>query len=319
MTTWWLTLGDFEDTCGRVVELTFDGMQATTREVLQYQPKADRAVFGKGFTSGCVVDDVAYICGFNEVYRISTHDFKVEALLSRDDFNDLHHVSAHDGQLWIANTGLDRVDVFSSSRQYLGGYALIPSQEERNRALAALPDDPYFAQERVDRPVHLRRLPDRIHPNHIAFFGGRVLVTRFAEKSIQDLGTMRTVLETPGHPHDGFVDGDTLWMTCTNGLIIACQWSPCGSRLEERRRINTFALTGRWGWCRGLWVGEDRLLVGLTRISRMPRHRWCQRPFEGTQTTVLMLRKATGELLAEANLNAFGQHPKLFSILEVSR
>ncbi len=315
---WWATLGDFEDSCGRIVELRLDSNTFSTRELVSYQPEPQRAVPGKGFTGGFMLSNKrALVCGFNAVYDVTEQG--VKPYLVRDDFNDLHHIMVHKNKLWIANTGLDRVDVFDQRGRYSGGYALVPAAEEHHRVKAPLPDDPYFANENADTPLHRRRLPDQVHPNHTAVFGGRVLVTRFSERTIQATDTMETVFETPGHPHDGVVDNNQLWMTCTNGLIIACGWSEDGTRLEEHHRIDVFAQTGRWGWCRGLWVGQDTLLVGLTRITRMPRYRWCERPFEGTQTTALLLHKHTGEFIAEANLNDFGKHPKLFSLMGVGR
>ena len=239
----------------------------------------------------------------------------LEEWLVRDDFNDLHHIATREGHVWIANTGFDRVDVFTQEGDFLRGYALTEASADASRPT---PDDPYFAREDGSRPLHLRRLADRVHPNHVTFFEGRALVTRFSDRCVQDLTSWEIVIPcTPGYPHDGFVHGDTLWLTCTNGLVLGYQRDAQGG-LRETERLDVFEASGACGWCRGLWVGEDVMLVGLTRITRMPRYRWCERPFEDTSTSVLVIDRRTSRLRTEIALEPFGQHPKLFSILEVN-
>ena len=79
--------------------------------------------------------------------------------------------------------------------------------------------------------------------------------------------------------------------------------------------IDTFASTGRSGWCRGLAVHDEVLAVGLTRIVRMPRERWADRPFDSTVTGLLVIDRATNIELAFSNLQWLGNHPKLFEVV----
>jgi hypothetical protein len=41
--------------------------------------------------------------------------------------NDLHHVTVHNGRLLVTNTGLDRIDVFEISGQFVGAWDLSPA------------------------------------------------------------------------------------------------------------------------------------------------------------------------------------------------
>jgi len=78
-----------------------------------------------------------------------------------------------------------------------------------------------------------------------------------------------------------------------------------------------FELTSCTGWCRGLLVTADHLIVGLTEIRRMPRYRWCDRPFEGTKTAVLCIDKKSGRLVTCLDIGERARHPKLFGLLEM--
>lgn len=307
---WLMTLGDFEDDVGIVLALDWDGSQAAVTEITRFQPEASRAVYSKGFTGGAVVPDGLLVCGFNAVYRVELSSGQVETVLMRDDFNDLHHVAAHDGKLWVVNTGQDRVEAFGPNGDRLDVWSLEPHQGAHSQSAS----DPYFAGQTPDIPLYRRRLMDLVHPNGLAFGTGQILVTRFSDNAVEELLSGRRVVPaTPGCPHDPYFVDDELWLTCTNGLIV--RYAPAATGYQERQRFNVFAASGQLGWCRGLHVGPELLAVGLTRITRMPRIRWGDWPFELTRTGVALLDRASGQLQAWIDLGAWGKHPKLFSIL----
>ncbi len=160
-------------------------------------------------------------------------------------------------------------------------------------------------------------LSDLVHPNHVAQVGSQVLVTRFADRCIQNLRSWRKVVpETPGHPHDGQLHDGVFWITCTNGLVVGYRLSPRGEVVgDEALRHDVFATTGRSGWCRGLWIDSDLWVVGLTELRRQPGHTWCDRPYGETETSLLFLSPRDGRLKAHLPLARFGHHPKVFTIL----
>ncbi len=88
--------------------------------------------------------------------------------------------------------------------------------------------------------------------------------------------------------------------------------------LRERRRIDAFA-TGHHGWCRGLAVTDDHLAVGLTEVrrGRLPRHRWADREPDGSETSVLLLDRHSGQLLSRVDLTDEQRHAKLYSVLPI--
>jgi hypothetical protein len=255
--------------------------------------------------------------------------------------NDLHHVALHAGRLLVANTGADRVDAFDFDGRYVGGWDFAPaavtaarlrganpSREAWASALrpgwehhpaAPLADDPtagYDGDDMGRRPFHTRKVRDFVHPNHLTVVEGHVLVTRFQDQALQDLTDGAVVVpETPGFPHDGVYTEDRFWITCTNGLVVA--YAVEGGRVTatEVERTDVFASTGRTGWCRGLLVTPEHLIVGLTAIDRMPRYRWCDRPFDQTETSVLIVDRATHALVRRIDLRAHGQRAKLFDLM----
>jgi len=170
-------------------------------------------------------------------------------------------------------------------------------------------------------PFHQRKVRDYFHPNHVCSTGQQLLVTRLLDRSVWDLQSFAPVIEnTPGLPHDGQLLDGRFWLSCVNGLIVG--YAVEGDRVtgQEVERYDVFALTGHTGWCRGLLVTPDCLVVGLTQIrpGRMPRQRWCDRPFELTETSVLCLERASGKLLARIDLTDTQRHVKLFSILPMT-
>src|SRR5262249_43483468 len=132
---------------------------------------------------------------------------------------------------FVTNTGLDRIDVFEISGQFLGGWDLSPawiaaerlqgrnpSRESLAEALRgdwklrakSLEDEPFPKEldsvTSASLPFSTRKTRHYVHPNHVAVLQGRPLVTRFIDRSIQDLADWSLVIpETPGHPHDGEV------------------------------------------------------------------------------------------------------------------
>jgi len=246
-----------------------------------------------------------------------------------------------DGRVYVVNTGLEAIDVFSLDGLFLGSHALHPGWLSAARqggftperdALPALLDarwppssiasteaplDAYYSPRELaaETPFTRRKVRDYAHPNHVSVIDRQILVTRLLDRAIDDVTTFRRVIEgTPGLPHDGLLDGDRFWITCVNGLAVAYAVERGRLTGREVERIDVFA-TGHTGWCRGLAVTRDHIAVGLTAIRRMPRYRWCERPFEETETSVLCIERATGRLAGRVELEDGGRHPKVFSVL----
>jgi len=147
--------------------------------------------------------------------------------------------------------------------------------------------------------------------------GERPLVTRFLDRSIQDLADWSlSIPETPGHPHDGEIDGDCLWITCTTGLIVGYAIRNGRLTSQEVERIDIRERTGCSGWCRGLVVTDRFFIVTVTAIQYMPPFGWSEPDFSQTETSVLAIDRRTLKLAARVECQGLGQLPKLFGIVE---
>ena len=79
-------------------------------------------------------------CAHAGLCRIDPTTWTVNGVLHQPCMNDLHHVAVHDGRLLVVNTGLDRIDVFETSGQFMGGWDLSPA---------------WIAAQRLGRPQSL--------------------------------------------------------------------------------------------------------------------------------------------------------------------
>lgn len=337
------TLGYF-DASGEGVLMEVDLARETARSVARGMPPEPLRVPGKGWTgmawTGTVGQADLVVCGFNALYRLAPPDFRLTGVLHQPCMNDLHHVACDGERLLVANTGLDSVEVYSLGGAYLGGYRTQPDWLAATRlgghtparadwgALLApgwsgttpdprfeTPSGAYYTEPAGTAPFHRRVVRDFVHPNHVAVVGSQVLVTRLQDRAVVDVAALCPVVtDTPGHPHDGELDGDVFWITCVDGLIVG--YAVEGGRVTGRevRRLDVAALTGRRGWCRGLRATPEYLVVGLTELRHPPRYEWRGGALAGTETAVLCLDKRSGRLVARVDLGDRVRHSKLFDL-----
>jgi len=314
MRKWLLTLGDFETELGTIAIAEWDGESLNVERLLSYEFPSAQSVYGKGFTGAQIFEGTLFICGFNTIYTMDLNTLTVQPWLIRDDFNDLHNLTIlkdadGDVQVWVANTGHDRVDCFD----FNGTMRSTTQLKKQPGSLPNNPSNPYFNSD-SDMPIYCQKLYDKVHPNSIILWSSNILVSRFADKSIALLdGT--TVYQLPAPPHDLSIWKDELWTTTTEGRV----WRLLESEKQHELELvlDTFASTGRSGWCRGLAVHDDVLVVGFTRIVRMPRERWAERPYSETVTGLQIIDRATNRELAFSDLQWLGTHPKLFGVIPI--
>jgi len=340
------TMGDTADegVC-RIVAVDLGREQAES--VMVWRPPDDLRAPGKGFMGAAWTDAPGcaelLVCAHAAVCRVCARTWTITGLLRQPCMNDLHDVAVHDGRLFVTNTGLDRIDAFDLSGRFLGGWDLSPCWVARERmsgrnpsaagweaalrpgwrgATPPIDDEPLSAADAPlaarSRPFPTRKIRDFVHPNHIAIVEGRPLVTRFHDRSIQDLSDWSmAVPETPGYPHDGDVADGRFWITCTSGLIVGYAVEKGRVTSREVARVDVFERTAHSGWCRGLVVTDELFIVSLTAIQERPGNRWCDRPTAGTETSVVALSRRSGRLVARVDLGGFGRCAKVFTILPV--
>lgn len=338
-----VTLGYFDDVGdGAIAEV--DLAAGTWRVLLRHVPPEPLRVAAKGFTGACWSgtpgQSPLLVCGHTALFHVSADLQRVEQTWHQPCMNDLHHVAVHEGRVHVVNTGLEAVDVFSQDGRFLGSHALHPGWVSAARLRgepfaraslaaaraaawpAALPAEggsegpSAYYDAAPDTPFSQRKVRDLLHLNHLSFVGGQALATCMLERAVYDLTRMAPVIEDlPGAPHDGVLDGNLFWLTCSNGVL--CGYAVERGQVTARcvRRIDLFETTGRSGWCRGLLVTPGHFIVGLSEIRRMPRVRWCDRRFTDTETSILCVARETGALVGRVDLSDPQRQSKVFSIL----
>lgn len=312
--------------------------------LLRYTPPEHLRVPTRGFTGGCWAPemDSLYLAGHAAVFHVDARRWVVDGVLHLPSFNDLHHVAARGGRLYVANTGSDAIDVFGLDGHFLGSHSLVPGWVLARRMTGAAPprsaaveenrwdaeaaagwtltadDDGYHTPiaAREQTPYWRAKLPDRWHPNHVCLVGDDLLATCLNDGSIRDVRSFKVVMRVPElYPHDGLHREGALWFTSIDGGVWRLPWPTQGAGPE--RVLDVFSRTGHHGWCRGLWMDEDSFAVGLTevRADRLPRHRWSEREPRGSETSVLWIDRRTGDLLGRVVLTDHARHSKLYSLL----
>jgi hypothetical protein len=336
-----LVTGGAFDQSGDGVVWCIDLTTERAEVLLRWTPPEPLRVPAKGFAGASFgADGLLYAAAHAAVVRVDVRRAAVTGVLHQPCMNDLHHVASRGDRLYVSNTGLGAVDVLGLDGTFFGSHTLLPAWANARRMggealpLSAPPvrpgwagdppsawpdeveDDGYHTADRRQAPFHRLKVPDYLHVNHVAFVGDRLIATCFADGTLRDLGTFEPVACVPGaFLHDGVVRGDGLWLTAIDGTVIELD----ARTYIERQRLSVFS-TGHYGWCRGLAVTDERLLVGLTEVrrGRLPRHRWAERDPEGSETSVLLLDRADGRLLARVDLTDPQRHTKLYSVLPIA-
>jgi len=208
------------------------------------------------FTAASLQGKRLYVCTPTEVLIYKVPDFKRIDYISLPCFNDLHHVCpTKDGNLLIANTGLDMVVEITLEGKVL-------------REWNVLGEDPWkrFSRE-VDYRKVLTTKPHRSHPNYVFQIGEDIWVTRFEQKDAVCLTRPDQRIEIGiERPHDGTIHGGFIYFTTVDGhLVIVNQNTLKIEEVIDLNKINESTML--LGWCRGLMVVDERKVwVGFSRI-----------------------------------------------------
>jgi len=333
-----LVTGGYFDATGEGVVWHVDLDRGSAEVVLRWTPPPHLRVPTKGFAGASLgPDGLLYVAAHAAVVRIDPARAVVTGVLHQPCMNDLHHVAVHDDRLLVSNTGLGAIDVLDREGRFLGSHALLPAWANARRLGGedfpaerppvepgwsgeapqpwppTRPDDGYHSADRRSAPFHRNKVPDHLHVNHVVPHGDRLVATCFADGTLRDVHRFEVLARLDGaFPHDGELHGDAIWITTIDGGVLELD----ANAFAVRRRLDAFA-SGHHGWCRGLAVTEEHLAVGLTEVrpSRLPRHRWSDRRPQGSETSVLLLDREDGRLLARADLTDADRHTKIYSIL----
>ena len=241
--------------------LRLDTETGKVRTCVEYQSPAEARANENSsnvFKAGTLVGNTLYACTSTEVLIFTLPGFKQIGYVSLPCFNDAHHVTPScDGNLLVANTGLDMVVKFTGEGKVL---------EQWN----VLHQDPWsqFSRKTDYRKVDSTK-PHKSHPNFVFELDGEVWVTRFRQRDAVALNRSAKRIDIAVQtPHDGLVSGDRIYFTTVDGRVVIAN----RHTLQVDEVIDLKPIDGQkalLGWCRGLLpVDERKIWVGFTRVRK---------------------------------------------------
>ena len=242
-----------------LIELNIETGKAEKR--VEYRTPADARAGDNAshlFKAGTLIDNLLYTCTSTEVLIFRLPEFTQIGYVSLPCFNDLHHVTpSSDGNLLVANTGLDMVVKFTREGEML-------------KVWSVLEEDPW---SRFSKTVDYRKVastkPHQSHPNFVFELDQVPWVTRFRQRDAICLAQPEKRIDIAVQtPHDGVVREDQVYFTTVNGcIVIANRHSLKVDQVIDLKEIDD--QKSLLGWCRGLLpVDERRVWVGFSRVRK---------------------------------------------------
>src|ERR1700722_9768513 len=210
------------------------------------------------FKAGTMVGNTLYACTTTEVLIFRLPEFQRIGYISLPALNDVHHVTVTaDGNLLVANTGLDMVIKFNLRGEGLSEWAV-------------LDEDPW---SRFSHDIDYRKVdstkPHRAHPNFVFKLNGETWVTRFKQRDAICLEQRSKRIDIAVQsPHDGLIFDERIYFTTVDGRIVIA--NPRTLQVDDIIDLKKINGNGALlGWCRGvLPLDERRIWVGFTRVRK---------------------------------------------------
>ena len=235
--------GFFDQTIGllTVIEKTTEGLVVVSDNEIEH-PKSEIAVLGKGITGIAIDGDYVWACFSNIIAKIRISDFVIVDTIEDKHFNDLHEITLHNNQLYVANTGYESVDIIDLATKRIERIDLLGENIRKNR--------PEYTQDQDTKP-HLHHISSITIDDDENIILGMVRQQRILNLTKWEwIGTKHS---SPVHDVD-FIDGK-IWFTTVGGLI---------SNSEETWNLADYQ--SEIGWTRGLAVTDEGMYVGTTAI-----------------------------------------------------
>ena len=235
--------GFFDQTIGllTIIERTADGLVVVSDNEIEH-PKPEISVVGKGITGIAIDGDYVWACFSNIIAKIRISDFVIVDTIEDKHFNDLHEITLHNNQLYVANTGYESVDIIDLATKRIERIDLLGENIRKNR--------PEYTQDQDTKP-HLHHISSITIDDNENIILGMVRQQRILNLTKWEwIGTKHS---SPVHDVD-FIDGK-IWFTTVGGLIS-----------NSETTWNLADYQSEIGWTRGLAVTHEGMFVGTTAI-----------------------------------------------------
>ncbi|NVK54887.1 MAG: GNAT family N-acetyltransferase [Alteromonadaceae bacterium] len=251
------------------------------------------------FKSGHLQGSNLYVTTETEVLEIDINTMSILNHYTNKRFNDLHHVLPLKGALYIANTGLDSVEILDTAT---GDSQQIPIV---NGAIARTTNSEDWRSLSTTKP-HLA------HPNFCFLLNDEVWVTRcdFMDAvCISD--PAKRLFIGDGLVHDGVATDKFIYFTTVNGRIKVFD----KKTLTLTSEVDLTIIAPQWkGWFRGITpIASGQVLVGMSQTRNSKR---LSSPIQ--QSALLLVDVFTAQVIQSWPLGTFGLDA-VFSVLEVPK
>ena len=211
--------------------------------------------------------------------------------ISHPNFNDIHHAAHCMEKFYVANSGVDCVDILNDDLEYERSIPLVPLfgpsisyfcsvlREQLVRTYRRFGGSgpsynhlhkkvPFANLKKFAFPTRLPTSTDMrvcdcrphfLHPNHIFVNEGEIYVTLLRPGVQMNLSSGELVYQEMDRPHDGIHrDSHAIFTECVTSNIVCFDGSPFSPR-----RIPVIP-DGQHGFLRGVAQTEDHFVVGLS-------------------------------------------------------
>ena len=262
-----------------VVGLTFRTVNVYTPDVLP--------VVNKGFAGASWYNDELYVCWPNRIAIVRPQNgWAIVSHIDNKRFNDLHHVHAYSGGLWVANTGVDAVDHLTFDGELVSRTCISDVPRFQDDDETDLRDQKAHTALRGHDNEHVNHVAvalDGLDPNSTSSQPGKEViaatllnskrVVRIQEKQTTSSIEPMVQLDATMPPHEGFTacvqhedlgGSPLLWNSTVDGCVVASD--PVSGDVVAQWSLGKYMGLPR-GWTRGLCILHDGFLVGSTAIK----------------------------------------------------
>lgn len=266
------------------------------------------------FTVGDIDGDKLWLTTDTEVRLYQYPSMELIKTYSHPCFHNIHSVAVHGDELYVTSTGLDMVVVLNKIDGSVIRYHNVDGKPTWHR----------FSQNIDYRKLHTTR-PHDSHPNYVFWVNNEPWATRCTQEDAVMLSDTTKRIDISGSKrpisvHDGIVNGDNVYFTTVDGNVVV-------ANTGTLKVIKTIPITamkgfgGLRGWCRGLYISDDILYIGFSRLRRTRRLEklaWVSRLLSSGDTiadpSVLAINLKHNKIIADYRIPA-GTIDAIYSIL----
>lgn len=215
-----------------------------------------------GWRGGVIYGDYLIATDWTDLHYFNYKKWVYEKSFTKNTFNDLHYLKIHEDKLYVVNTGIDAIEIFTNP--------LNPVFESIHFVFNLSRKHKIFEIRDIDLQKNYNHLykvkPHSCHPNCIEFAGKRTLITCFRKGDIDNTGEI-VVLETGKRLfrscydcHDGQIYQGDFYTTRTKHGSILVYNNIVHKNFPIPSPDKTYLLGGK-GWWRGMIIHDNNLYI----------------------------------------------------------